>query len=582
MGPTQELLLAQFLFFGDFPASTRDLARTVRNSLEVAQGRIHCQVHLEEESDGILRLTDKAIQILNENEHATEAFTFLFTSQSSEIQEIDQLHKSVSDLAERSTTYCLHWGSQPWWDVPGNSLSDVEEARLVDIDDRSKLKSKIEEYERIINDRLNRAEEPTEITLKPVVKAVRPQISLGVMPKQTIARAIEPELRSPISLRVEEELANSTQGSEPSYETSKPDASSSQDHPQDNSGFLRRFKSSKLVSIPAKNEVERNDEIRSEEVRSQNGYLTIGEGSRINTQPWQESGWSSLADKFGQARDFECEYGVASNLLVVGGSVRGAKHRLYGAENQDAFALKECEEIFAFAVCDGVSSAKYAAYASRFISQSFVRHLSLNCDKESSNPEIAPKLIADAVASAVKDVGNWSTSDPSCPDVEPTSFQPEEIIRYLATTLCCGFIQKEAIDGQFRFWVLSIGDSPAYVLQGKQWKLVSGDTKEGDVLSHGTDALPKIDMDLSLLVESVSSHFLEEDEFLVVVTDGISTSLGDGNTDVGTWFAEKIPSIQNSGVERNLIDLLTFDRKGEDDDRTAVIVRPKSMSGNER
>lgn len=581
MGASQELLLAQFLFFGDFPDATRKLARTVRSSIEAAQGRTQCRVLLEEESESIIRLTDQALQILNETAGVTESFTFLLTSQSPSTQELEQLYKAVSDLADRSKVYCLHWGDQPWWTAPGNSLSELEGAIVVDPGDSPKLKSEIHKYERIINDRLNQVHDPTQNTPKPASKPSRPEITLDIAPRQTGTPAVEPEGRSQISFHIEENREESTQSSEHNHDPAQPEPSIIQIDPQSNSGFLRRFKSTKPASKPDKNEPEKDGRVQLEEIRSQNGFLTIGEGSRINTQPWQESGWSSLGEKFGQARDFECEYGVASNLLVVGGSVRGAKHRLYGAENQDAFAIKECQNFVAFAVCDGVSSAKYASYASRFISQSFVRHLAFKIDNDDFNPETAANEIAEAVALAVQDVSHWNTSDPSCPDIEPTSFQPEEIIRFLATTICCGFIQKESNDDDFKFWVLSIGDSPAYVLRDGQWRLVSGDTKEGEVLSHGTDAVPKMDLDVSLLANNVSSHLLEEDEFLVIVTDGISTSLSDGNTDVGKWFAEKIPSIQNSGVERSLVDLLAFDRKGEDDDRTAVIVKPKRMSGKE-
>jgi serine/threonine protein phosphatase PrpC len=94
-------------------------------------------------------------------------------------------------------------------------------------------------------------------------------------------------------------------------------------------------------------------------------------------------------------------------------------------------------------------------------------------------------------------------------------------------------------------------------------------------LEHGTQALP-VSLGQDPVLETFSFE-LHESELLMLVSDGIGTSMASGNTVVGRWMAQRLYSSDQEKLLQQLspselISTLTFDRQGEDDDRTMMVL----------
>jgi hypothetical protein len=64
-------------------------------------------------------------------------------------------------------------------------------------------------------------------------------------------------------------------------------------------------------------------------------------------------------------------------------------------------------------------------------------------------------------------------------------------------------------------------------------------------------------------------------DVLVLMTDGIGTSLASGDTAVGRWLGPRLygPHLMTDMVHTlDFVQTLTADRQGEDDDRTLAVV----------
>lgn len=88
-----------------------------------------------------------------------------------------------------------------------------------------------------------------------------------------------------------------------------------------------------------------------------------------------------------------------------------------------------------------------------------------------------------------------------------------------------------------------------------------------------TSALPARTLDAMSI--NFSEFEVGAEEIILLATDGIGTSLVNGNTPVGRWLAPRIGNLIGPMVESRLHDILAFDRQGEDDDRTLIAVFDK-------
>jgi serine/threonine protein phosphatase PrpC len=324
-----------------------------------------------------------------------------------------------------------------------------------------------------------------------------------------------------------------------------------------------------LSSTPTASAVAMDDvpAIPEKDKRSVNGPLVVEFDSPLNRKVWHSDGWTKFPEA-GPSRDLETEYGNVGNLRVVAGSMRGTKHKYYGDPNQDAYAIRSTDDHVIVAVSDGVSSAKYSAFASKYLTDLVVRRLQQGLSGRSKPTRDEVRLaVQHAVESASAGVSCWREGELFAPD-EPCNAVD---VRELAATLTVAVIEVEPSHERTRdVLVAFVGDSPCYVLTGYEWTIKTSESKTGDVIDHTTSALPvregrPVNLDWAEFEIGAS-------DALLVMTDGIGTSLASGRSAVGRWMAPRVASLLGPQIESNFFDLISFDRNGEDDDRTLVVV----------
>lgn len=307
--------------------------------------------------------------------------------------------------------------------------------------------------------------------------------------------------------------------------------------------------------------------------RSANGNIVVEAESSLNKRPWHSENWMKLADR-GPGRDLEIEYGGARTLRVMAGSARGTRHQYYGEANEDAFALAQNDHFVVAVVSDGVGAADFASYGSSFMSHCAAREVGRRL---AGSPAARSSEIRDAIVGALQtasdSVQQWSAGSLHAPPVSP-----DRINRHaLSATITVCVVPIDASDDGTRQVVCGyVGDSPCYTLGEVGWTLRSKVTKDGEIMDLGTSALPN---PVGVPVVAEFAEFaVSRDDSIFVMTDGIGTSLGSGRTPVGRWLAGRLRNPVLSTVFLSVVqagdwvDALTFDRQGEDDDRTLVML----------
>lgn len=326
---------------------------------------------------------------------------------------------------------------------------------------------------------------------------------------------------------------------------------------------------------PAEPESIEHDSIESTwpaEETTADGQVVIDHSSSLNAKPWYAPKWKKLPER-GPSRDLEVDLGSLGNLRVIAGSTRGTKHQYYGEENQDSFFIARTgnSRYVVIAVSDGVGSAEYSAYGSRFLSNFVAGTVAFELgDQVEATSEDIKRLVLKTISDASDRVQQWRPGDLYAPAIEPT---PENK-NLVSATLCVVVVPVEARGDGTRDIVLAcVGDSPCYTLNKDVWTLQSVSTKEGALLEHGTYALPT-EIGKEPLVDSFVFSMMPSD-VLVLMTDGIGTSLASGDTPVGRWLAPRLygPQLMTDLIHTlDFVQTLTADRQGEDDDRTLAVV----------
>jgi hypothetical protein len=99
------------------------------------------------------------------------------------------------------------------------------------------------------------------------------------------------------------------------------------------------------------------------------------------------------------------------------------------------------------------------------------------------------------------------------------------------------------------------------------WELRTAATKDGAIVDQATSAIP---LEVGKPVELEFHEFMMGHRAqLVLMTDGVGTSLASGRTQVGQWLGERLSHPQ---LAADFFQTISFDRQGEDDDRTLVVV----------
>lgn len=320
--------------------------------------------------------------------------------------------------------------------------------------------------------------------------------------------------------------------------------------------------------LPEELPTKSKDEYPNEYEYTLNDNPIIGKPTTINAKPWWESKYWKVGEDEG-FRELEVDIGTAGELAIVGATLRGSKHRYQGGPNQDSYAVLHDELVNRFllvAVSDGVSNAKHSGYSSRKLVRQTVRAMAqmLSSEPEKDWSEAEVKDIASrAVQRAADNMSRWDSDDLDSPKVP----RDQTSIYDLSATLTIAIIPVNPLEDETRTALVGfIGDSPCYLLDD-DWKLLTPATKQGEILDHRTTALPLED-NSQLAIQWISVNLPSSSAFFIV-TDGIGTSLDNGNTSLGHFLKNEW---RNPCSMKKFLNTLDFDRQGEDDDRTVVAV----------
>lgn len=255
-------------------------------------------------------------------------------------------------------------------------------------------------------------------------------------------------------------------------------------------------------------------------------------------------------------------------------SLRGLSHAAVGDPRQDAYLLRITanKHWLVGCVADGVSQPKYSHLAADIACREITRHIAEALDDQ---PPVAEaddwrKLAAelpwqravDQASAAI--VAKASAGFPRSENGAPPD--ADAVRRTMATTavgFAVGTTANE--DGLIPYAVaVASGDSSALVLSDGRWFPITAVKNAGsDLVSNAVLALPRA-------VEVVPvSGFLQPDEALVVVTDGIGDPMGMGTGEVGRFLAahwSRPPDLFAFAAHA------AFYRRGFADDRTAAVV----------
>lgn len=331
---------------------------------------------------------------------------------------------------------------------------------------------------------------------------------------------------------------------------------------------IKEQKQPEPTPVPDIPEINVIDESLNETQYTLNDNPIIGKPTTINARPWWESGYWKVGEDEG-FRELEVDIGTAGELAVVGATLRGGKHRYQGGPNQDSYAVLHDESVNKYllvAVSDGVSNAKHSGYSSRKLVRQTVRAMAqiLSIEPEMNRTDAEIKDIAlRAVQRAANNMNKWDADDLDSPKIP----QDQTSIYDLSATLTIAVIPVNAYEDNARKALVGfIGDSPCYLLDS-DWKLLTPATKQGEILDHGTAALPLED-NSQLSIQWLDVEIPSGSAFFIV-TDGIGTSLDNGNTSLGRYL--KNEWLRPCSMKK-FTNALDFDRRGEDDDRTVVAV----------
>jgi serine/threonine protein phosphatase PrpC len=246
--------------------------------------------------------------------------------------------------------------------------------------------------------------------------------------------------------------------------------------------------------------------------------------------------------------------GAAFGLTVRAASVRGLYKRYTGGPRQDDICLRRHEPTGTLiaAVADGVSGAPRsdlgAALAVRYATAAVARLLD-----DGHGDELDWGSAFEQAAWALVEEERRAAGDDSA--------GVEDAAASLATTLLVAAVHDA--DAQ----VAGVGDSPAFVLAGKDYDpVVSWPDSDDGLVGGGVKALPRFSRADALVVGRRS---LEPGTVLLLCTDGLALPLGDGTGEVGVALARELAHPPDVVDFARLLD---FSRSTYDDDRSLIAI----------
>jgi serine/threonine protein phosphatase PrpC len=278
-------------------------------------------------------------------------------------------------------------------------------------------------------------------------------------------------------------------------------------------------------------------------VRLARGPVTIGEPAAAFE--------ARLAAAEPYRPDTIADGGSAFGLTVRAASVRGLYKRYTGGPRQDDICLRlhAGSGTLIAAVADGVSGAVRsdlgAALAVRYATAAVARQL------DDGGESIDWGQVFEHAAWALVEEHRRACGD--------AGVGVEEASASLATTLLVAAVRGSDVE------LAAVGDSPAFVLDGKEYDALVGEPDRVDgLVGGGVEALPR-----SAGAASVARRSLDGADVLLLCTDGLAMPLAGGAGEVGRTLARELAR------PPDIVDfarLLDFSRSTYDDDRSLIAV----------
>jgi hypothetical protein len=294
-----------------------------------------------------------------------------------------------------------------------------------------------------------------------------------------------------------------------------------------------------------------------------------GDKTTFGSMPWwSDRDWWKLA-RNGEGNDIRAHVGTVGDLAVAAASVRGHKHRLGGAENQDSYAtavttLEDGRSFAIIAVCDGMGSARYSSFGARLFAHHMVSILSMTV---SQCPDDYDQVLLSGQYETIDYVSTQVLAYRSGEFDAPTVPRDKIDVRDLQCTVTFVVIPAFSIEESGRRTALFgfIGDSPAFRLAGDEWLRIDQDKDGTGVWSSATEgAINSSGMDLRNVDLLPGSAVL-------LSSDGVGNFIrfNDQLTSLGLDLA------QRWSRPVGLLDFVrdvSFETQSADDDRTAAVV----------
>lgn len=243
--------------------------------------------------------------------------------------------------------------------------------------------------------------------------------------------------------------------------------------------------------------------------------------------------------------------GSAFGLTVRAASVRGLYKRYTGGPRQDDICLRvhHASGTLVAAVADGVSGAPRsdlgAALAVRYATAAVVRQL------DDGGASLDFRRVFEHAAWALIEEHRRASGDAGATVAEAAAS--------LATTLLVAAVRDADVQ------LAAVGDSPAFVLTGREYDAVVGEPERSDgLIGGGVEALPR-----AAGAVQTSRCSLHPGAVLLLCTDGLALPLAGGGGEVGATLARELAR------PPDIVDfarLLDFSRSTYDDDRSLIAV----------
>jgi serine/threonine protein phosphatase PrpC len=284
---------------------------------------------------------------------------------------------------------------------------------------------------------------------------------------------------------------------------------------------------------------------------------------------WSEKNWWKVAES-GEGNDVRAHVGTVGDLALAVTSVRGHKHRLGGAVNQDSYAtrtvtLEDGRSFIIVVVCDGMGSAQFSSYGARLFSQNMASVLAMTISEAPDDyREILNRYQTETISHVSKGIFAYRDDEFDAPTISKDQITIRDIQCTMTFAIVPAFAQ-DASDKTRYATMGFIGDSPAFLLDNEEWNRVDENKDGSGIWSSATEGAINSE---KMLFQEVP---MRPGSALLLTSDGVGnymrfeekpTSLGH---DLATRWAQPVGMLE-------FIRDVSFETQSADDDRTAAVI----------